>query len=199
MPASHARLSPNDLLGITLPARGENGVAAEDLKNVIEELGRLKPNWELLGPHIAFAKEGYLRKRLYRDRDWEMLLVCWLPGQKTVVHDHGGSIGAVVVLSGQLDECQFTAHGGGNPLTMCQLRRFSPQDVAVENVESIHRNENRTESPTISLHFYSPPLAVLNSFNVTNGSSHAVRVQEGPTTAVGGKPVRRRSAVGVTK
>jgi cysteine dioxygenase len=192
VPAHHARLSPDDLLGITLPPRADGPHAEAEMRSVIEQLSIRKPSWDLLGPHVAFNPAGYLRKRLFRDDDWEMLLLCWLPGQRTVVHDHGGSWGAVVVLSGQLDECQYKAHGQGHPLTMCQLQRFGAGEVALEKVETIHKNENRSEVPAISLHLYSPPLKVLNSFDPLSGRSHAVRVHEGPTIAVGGKPVSSR-------
>ncbi|HKC25120.1 MAG TPA: cysteine dioxygenase family protein [Thermoanaerobaculia bacterium] len=192
MPARHARLSPAELLGLALPPRPEAGHAPEEIRSVLDELGRKKPSWELLGPHVAFAPEGYLRKRLYRDEHWEMLLLCWLPGQTTVVHDHGGSWGTMLVLSGRLDERQYRSHGEGSPLTMCQLRRFGPQDVALETVETIHKNENRDDAPAISLHFYSPPLRVLNSYDPMTGRSHAVQVHEGPSVAVGGKPLRTR-------
>ena len=177
---------------MSLPPRGESNPSPAEMEAVIDEMRHRKPSWDLLGPHVAFAPAGYFRKRLYRDSDWEMLLLCWLPGQRTVVHDHGGSWGSMLVLSGQLDECQYKAHGEGNPLTMCQLRRFGASEVALETVETIHKNENRGETPAISLHFYSPPLRVLNSFDPLSGRSHAVRVHEGPTIAVGGKPVSSR-------
>jgi len=166
--------------------------SADEMQAVIEDLGRRRPSWDLLGPHVAYASAGYLRKRLFRDDDWEMLLLCWLPGQKTVVHDHGGSWGAMLVLSGQLYERQYEAHGAGSPLTTSQVRLFNSGEVALETVSTIHKNENGAETPALSLHFYSPPLRVLNSFDAATGRSHAVRVHEGPTVAVGGKPVSSR-------
>jgi cysteine dioxygenase len=194
MPAHHARLSPGELYGLKLPARREEGLAPGEMTRLIQELSRRRPAWDLLAPHVAFSADGYLRKRLYRDADWEMLLLCWLPGHKTVVHDHGGSVGAVVVLTGQLDECQYQLNEPGTPLGMAQYRCFTPSEVALEDVQTIHKNENRGEVPAISLHLYSPPLRVLNSYDPLTGVSHPVYVHEGPTVAVGGKPLRRPAA-----
>lgn len=192
MTAHHARLSPNELLGLTLPACTGAKPARAVMDSFAKALLKAKPSWDLLGPHVAFASAGYLRKRLYRDDDWEMLLLCWLPGQKTVIHDHGGSWGSVLVLSGCLDERQFETRGEGRPPAVVQRRTFGPGSVALEAVEAIHKNENLGYEPAVSLHFYSPPLRVLNSYDAETGSSHAVHVHEGPTIAVGGRPVSSR-------
>jgi cysteine dioxygenase len=192
MPASHARIRPADLLGLELPSASCAEEALSKIEGVLGDLSLCKPSWDILAPHVEFAPAGYLRKRLYRDASWEMLLLCWLPGQKTVIHDHGGSVGAVMVLCGQLDECQYMKAGEGQPLSMQQLRRFGPSEVALETVEAIHKNENRGDVPAISLHLYSLPLRVLNSYDPATGASHAVSVREGPTVAIGGKPVRRK-------
>src|SRR5690349_8054593 len=100
MSAHHANVTPETLLGFPLPEPGAAGVSAADARAILKGLKALKVDWTLFGPHIAFDPNGYFRKRLFRDRDWEMLMLCWLPGQKTVIHDHGGSWGATAVLSG---------------------------------------------------------------------------------------------------
>lgn len=191
MPAHHARLLPGDLLGISLPPRGPAGHGPDDVQSLLSDLGRCRAAWELLGPHLTFAPEGYLRKRLYRDAEWEMLLLCWLPGQRTVVHDHGGSWGAMLMLSGQLDECQYSVNGEDRPLAVSQMKRYGEGEVAIELLETIHKNENRTSAPAISIHFYSLPLRILNSYDPETGKKHAVKLEEGPSMAVGGRPVRR--------
>jgi predicted metal-dependent enzyme (double-stranded beta helix superfamily) len=117
-----------------------------------------------------------------------MLLLCWLPGQRTVIHDHGGSYGVVRILSGELSEVLFAREGDGRPLQRRLERRLTSDAVAIETVETIHRNENVATGPAISLHVYSPPLRVLNSFDEETGTRREVRVDESTPMAVGGNP-----------
>jgi len=189
VPAQHANLPPEELLGFPLPA----GSSPADLELLLKRLAAVDPAWDVLGPLVAFDPRGYVRKRLYRDERWELLLLCWLPGQHTVVHDHGGSWGAMRILSGELFESRYVAAGEGQPLRVTIEQTCGAPAALGEGVETIHRNENRAGVPAISLHMYSPPLTVLNSFDLATGAHHEVRLDEGPPVAVGGKPGVRPS------
>jgi Cysteine dioxygenase type I len=46
--------------------------------------------------------------RLYADDDLDVWLISWAPGHPTVLHDHAGSLGALIVLSGSLRELRWT-------------------------------------------------------------------------------------------
>jgi hypothetical protein len=96
----------------------------------------------------------------------------------------------VRLLSGALDEELFARDGGERPLWRLKAQRMSPETVtvAVEAIETIHRNENATAAPAISLHLYSPPLQILNSFDEESGARHEVRVDGSAPVAVGGNP-----------
>src|ERR1039458_2150637 len=50
-------------------------------------------------------------RRLARDRDYEIWLLSWLPGQRTDFHDHGGSAGAFTVVRGELRERTVSGTG----------------------------------------------------------------------------------------
>ena len=53
-----------------------------------------------LQPYIGFKEGNYWRHRVCRNDAVEMLVICWRPGQKTPIHDHNGSHGAVFVQQG---------------------------------------------------------------------------------------------------
>ncbi|MEO7920894.1 MAG: cysteine dioxygenase family protein [Thermoanaerobaculia bacterium] len=191
MTVAQAHLTPESFLGFTLPARGEEGLAPSDTGLLLKRLLGLQTRWDLVGPYVAFDGDGYVRKRLYRDADWEMLLLCWLPGQKTVVHDHGGSWGASLILSGEIHEWTYRWHGEGQPLESELDRSVAAPKLTVETLDTVHRVENSSFQPAISLHLYSPPLRVLNSYSIETGVRHAVPVDLDPAVAVGGDPQHR--------
>jgi len=61
---------------------------------------------ELL-PYLGFKAGNYCRHRVMRNEFVEMLVLCWKPGQRTPIHDHNGSHGAVFVQEGILWETTF--------------------------------------------------------------------------------------------
>src|SRR5947209_19587161 len=51
-----------------------------------------------LRPHVGFKEGAYARHRVRLCEHAELLVLCWRPGQRTPIHDHNGSFGAVRVL-----------------------------------------------------------------------------------------------------
>lgn len=188
MAVAQAHVTPEALLGFQLPSRGPEGLAPNDTGLLLKGLLALQTRWALVGPLVSFDSDGYVRKRLFRDDDWEILLLCWLPGQKTVVHDHGGSWGASLILAGEIHEWTYRWHGEGQPLEAELDRSVAAPKLTVETLETVHRVENCSFQPAVSLHLYSPPLRVLNSYSVETGVRHSVPLDLDPAVAVGGDP-----------
>ena len=150
---------------------------------------RMRPGaWELLAPHLGFDARQYRRVRLHRDAEWEALLLCWLPGQSTSVHDHGGSVGVSVVLTGSLAEIRYARRGEGLPLAIAGRGECPAGTAAVECVETIHEMRNESGCPAVSLHMYSPPLTVLGAHDPALGTRWEVPVADSPDVQVGGNP-----------
>jgi len=194
MSAHHAHLVPEDVLGFSLPRHAAEGLRREDARDVLSRLKKVESRWDLLGAHVAFEGKGYVRKRLYRDREWEMLLLCWLPGHTTVIHDHGGSWGATLVLSGAVHEWGFRWLGAGKRLELLKDRTLPASKTTVETPTTIHRVANASSEPAVSLHLYSPPLVALNSYDEKSGDRHRVDLEVSPSVAVGGAPQKRVAA-----
>jgi mannose-6-phosphate isomerase-like protein (cupin superfamily) len=99
--------------------------------------------------------------RLAAEPDREVWLLTWLPGQGTDLHDHGGSSGAFVVVSGTLVE--HTVAGGpprlvGNSLGPGQGHAFGPRHI--------HQITNTGVRPAVSLHVYGPALHEMTRYRI---------------------------------
>jgi len=57
---------------------------------------------EALSPYIFWRESGYTRNLIYRDDWFEVMAICWGPGQKTPVHTHNGQLGWMTVVQGEL-------------------------------------------------------------------------------------------------
>ncbi|PRW56943.1 peroxisome biogenesis 1 isoform X1 [Chlorella sorokiniana] len=55
-----------------------------------------------------FNGEHYVRNLVYQDENFELLVLCWAPGQGSRIHNHGDSHGWVTVLRGRVEETRYT-------------------------------------------------------------------------------------------
>lgn len=106
---------------------------------------------------VRLSSDGRWYERLHQDEDRETWLLSWLPGQSTGFHDHGDSRGAFAIALGSLQEHNV---GQTRTLTPGHSRSFGPG--------YIHDVRNTTNAPAISVHVYSPPLTVMNRYDLTN-------------------------------
>ena len=72
---------------------------------VLDFLADMRPSPEALAPYIWWSSERYTRNLIYRDHRFEVLALCWMPGQHTPIHTHNGQLGWVTVVQGEL-ECR---------------------------------------------------------------------------------------------
>lgn len=102
--------------------------------------------------------------------DHEVWLLTWLPGQHTDLHDHGGSSGAFVVVSGTLTE-QTVSAGRLRPrqLPAGQSRRFGARHV--------HQVANDGAVPAVSLHVYGPALRTMTRYRLDDGRLRVAEVE----------------------
>jgi predicted metal-dependent enzyme (double-stranded beta helix superfamily) len=183
----HLSVAPSSF-GLVLPQRPPEGHRMEDLHELARRACFGPEAWAVLAPHLAFDARQYRRVRLFRNEHWEGLLLCWLPGQQTCVHDHGGSVGLSFVLAGTLTEERWDLAGEGRPLTCLGTGVQARGEAAVEQVETIHRVSNHSCEPAISLHVYSRPLSVLGAHDLDLGTRWEVSVADSPDVQIGGDP-----------
>ncbi|WP_426757001.1 cysteine dioxygenase [Myxococcus sp. Y35] len=147
------------LLGWPLPERPE---AIPSVAWLVERLRSSKVDWGLLKKLVRFDAAGYSRRTLARTPACELLLVSWLPGQASGVHDHGGSGGASWLVEGTLRETRYA--WAGDRLTPERIVGASEGDVLVELPETIHRIDNASRHGAVSLHLYAPPMAGMTRY-----------------------------------
>lgn len=104
--------------------------------------------------------------RLHGDDELDVWLISWVPERSTELHDHGGSLGALTVVSGALIETRWD--GGA-----LRERRLAAGDQAgfplgwVHDVVWAPSGPVRVHAPTLSVHAYSPPLTAMSYYEVT--------------------------------
>jgi cysteine dioxygenase len=144
--------------------------AAPTLSDLDCWLGDVRVTDEDVRPFRFFKPGTYARHRVMRNEFVELLVLCWLPGQRTPIHDHNGSYGAVRVCEGVMWETSF-ALNEARELYYRSAREWGKGEVTDANVPDIHQlgNPECSGQSLVTLHLYAPPLGVLNTYKV--GSS----------------------------
>jgi Cysteine dioxygenase type I len=106
-------------------------------------------------------------RRLAAEPDKEIWLLSWLPGQHTDLHDHGGSAGAFVVVSGTLSEVHVTVAPDGTSLF--EAHTLPAGRGRVFGTDHIHRITNAGSRPAVSVHAYSPVLQTMRRYRLDSG------------------------------
>lgn len=121
---------------------------------------------ETLGQFISFSPGHYTRNPIALGPAYQALVLCWLPGQESVIHDHTGSSCGVRVLEGACTEIAFTWQADGS-LAERPACVLPPGAICGTQDNDIHKICNYTSGNLITLHIYSPPLEVMNTYKVT--------------------------------
>jgi hypothetical protein len=114
-------------------------------------------------------------RRLRDDGAVDVWLIGWASGQSTELHDHGGSLGALTVVSGTLAEHRWAPHRGG--VRTRDLREGRSQGFRVGHVHDV---VNHGVVSAVSVHAYSPPLTVMSYYAVEPGAVALRRLRTVP-------------------
>ena len=116
--------------------------------------------------------------RIYGDDEVDIWLISWVPGHATELHDHGGSLGALTVLSGSLNEFRWEGRGlrrrrldagdqAGFPLGWVHDVVWAPRPVP-RPVPAPIAGPSAAVQPTLSVHAYSPPLTAMSYYEISD-------------------------------
>jgi cysteine dioxygenase len=142
------------------------------LQEMNEWMHTTAPQAKELRPLVGFKEGTYARHRVFTSEHVELLVLCWLPGQRTPIHDHDGSYGVVRVCEGVMWETLF-ATDEARGLTYQSAREWTPGLITGADVPDIHQlgNPEVSGQNLITLHMYAPPLKSLNVYQVGHKES----------------------------
>jgi cysteine dioxygenase len=66
-------------------------------------------------PYVRFAGDHYTRNLIHRDAHFDIMVLCWQPGQGTPIHTHNGQLGWAFTTRGELDCVEYAYRGCDRP------------------------------------------------------------------------------------
>lgn len=113
-----------------------------------------------------FSEVVYQRNVVFSSGHVELLLLCWLPGQRTPLHDHTGSICGVKVLHGSATEIRFKYSRCGTLIPEASFevpcgRTTLSRDSDIHMIANLSADSENL----VTLHCYSPPLEKMKMYD----------------------------------
>jgi cysteine dioxygenase len=134
---------------------------------------RLRLSDELIRSRIHFARDQYARNLVCRTPYFELLVLCWLPGHESTVHDHAGSLNAIRVSSGELTSRRFRPVDrrpvGTGPVETTTEDTIHCGDLIGVDRDGIHQLANTSSADLVTVHVYAPPLTELTVYDTASG------------------------------
>jgi len=151
-----------------------------------------------LAPYVQFDPRHYTRNLVFKHERFEMLALCWEPGQRSSVHNHDGQQCWMVVPVGRLLNQSYRVLELDEQQRLCRLEPASACEISperplqVDSAEPIHRVENRPEfgERAVSLHIYSLPYDRCLAYCLETGRYAEVPLSYTPRPADAGRSSR---------
>jgi cysteine dioxygenase len=125
---------------------------------LLEGYARAHEDWRAFA---FFDPVEYTRNEVARERDFELLLLCWGPGQESPIHNHEGQDCWMAVLEGEIEEVRFPRpeEVRPGPLEPVGARTFGRGEVAfIRDEIGLHLvRPARPGTRGVSLHLYAAP------------------------------------------
>jgi len=118
-----------------------------------------------VNPYLFFSPLKYTRHLIYRSADFELLYMCWSPGQKSPVHGHEGEKCWFRVEQGELQIVNYSLSDTNVPSKMSISKASTGY---VDGPADIHLVENHSTERAISLHLYARPFDVCDVYDITS-------------------------------
>ena len=132
-------------------------VSSSILNNTTEEV--------IIKKYSHFSEFMYTRNRIFRNDDFEIILLCWLPNQMAPIHGHEGEKCWFKVISGNLQICNYSIKSL-KPLDLKFEKKINASKGYLDGPADIHSIENCSNDPVITLHIYANPYDTCTVYNI---------------------------------
>ena len=121
-----------------------------------------------IADYIKYDNDKYTRHLIYKDVDFEILIMCWKPGHKAPIHGHEGEKCFMRVEKGSL---LFTNYNliSTSPLDLQKIDSIKGEVGYLDGPADIHSVENIYNENSITFHIYSKPYRECDIFDVKTG------------------------------
>lgn len=177
-----------DVSGLVETLRSFEGEAITKGR-VLDYLSGVELDRASLDPFVHFRDDAYTRNLIFRDAEFEVMALCWSPGQRTVIHSHNGQLGWMLVEQGALAVVNYKYLRCNAPenqnvvgldclagateldLERCDVQECHPGGPVstVDKAQTIHQVVVEGRDRALSIHVYSRPIDSCVAYDLKAG------------------------------
>lgn len=135
------------------------------------------PSMEELLPHATWNARHYTRNILVQREGYELLLICFEPGQRTSIHDYDSKDAFIHPVEGRLQEDRFLQTADGQLDLVSSTLLGTSDHSHMQGDHSIHRYVNVHNGRSMSLNLYAPPIRKWKVYDERSGRISTRRPQ----------------------
>jgi cysteine dioxygenase len=115
--------------------------------------------------YCSWSNKSYTRNCIIDNEKFELILLCWAPGQITPIHDHGGEECWVKFITGEFKEIIYQENDLGD-LAIVKSGISKAGDISyMIDFMGCHTLENLSKKRSMSLHLYAKPIRTCNVYD----------------------------------
>ena len=130
---------------------------------------------EELKKYLLRADDHYTRNLIHRDRDFEIMIICWPPNTSAPIHGHEGEKCWARVQDGNLQICNYE-EVSSSPLKLNMIQELSCAPGFLDGPADIHSVENITREFATSLHVYAKPYDACDIYDIEKGTVDRIKL-----------------------
>lgn len=123
-----------------------------------------------LEPYFRWNSRHYTRTCINRNEDFELLVICYEPGQRTSIHDYDSQTAWIHPVIGEVVEERYAALPGGGIKLTKEIHLHPGTDDSLTNGKSIHRFVNLGPDRAVTLNLYAKPMRKWRVYDEVTGT-----------------------------
>ncbi len=144
-----------------------NDSEPEDYVKVAKNMNIPKSDFK---KYAFYKPDGYTRNCIERTPVYELLLLCWNPGDETPIHGHDEQRCWVYQLDGAIRESRYRENDAGL-MEECNRLELTPGGLTyMEDTMGYHSLKNSSNEQAMTLHLYMSPIDSCKTFDETEGA-----------------------------
>ena len=128
-----------------------------------------------LKKYLLRADDHYTRNLIHRDRDFEIMIICWPPNTSATINGHEGEKCWARVQNGNLQICNYE-EVSSSPLKLNMIQELSCAPGFLDGPADIHSVENITGEFATSLHVYAKPYDACDIYDIEKGTVDRIKL-----------------------
>ena len=145
------------------------------IADVSSYLKNLTITQEELKKYDLRRTDTYTRNLIHKNKDFEIMILCWPPNKSAPIHGHEGEKCWARVQTGQLKICNYKQISS-KPLKLNKIQEWTCNPGFLDGPADIHSVENISKNNAISLHVYAKPYDSCDIYNLENGTINRVKL-----------------------